>query len=248
MQPDLHATLSGVRYRIIVKRYFRRMQRFYLLVSVYESVLCDLFLTFLTDGNKSKCGTLQCLTHPRQSTAEPTLMPTSSPKRQASQRKSCVPSSVSAHSSYPRLLPTCLSFPPTSPSRPPLLPTRLSCPPTSPSHLRTQRTYIPAAPHLRPRRTPDTPPGSPQALPRHTPRHSPDTPPGTPQTFPQAHPRLSPRHSSGTPRALPQALPSQTPGTPQTHPSLPKVARNSSRASFADGLKTPEYQRSNFKT
>lgn len=156
------------------------------------------FLSFLTVGNKSECGTLQCLTHPRQSTAEPALMPTSFPKRQVSQRKSCVPSSVSAHSSHP-----------------PLLPTRLSFPPTSPSHPRTQRTYIPpappAAPHLRPRYTPRH---SPRLSPRHPRRHSPDTPPGT----------------------------------PQTHPSLPKVARNSSRASFADGLKTPEYQRSYFNT
>ena len=143
------------------------------------------FLSFLTVGNKSECRTLQSLTHPRQSTAEPTLMPTPSPKRQAWQRKSCVPSSVSAHSSYPRLLPTCLSFPPASPSHPPLLPTHRSFPPTFPSHPRTQRTYIPpappAAPHLRPRYTP-------RLSPRHPRRHSPDTPPGTPQT----HPRHTP--------------------------------------------------------
>ena len=195
------------------------------------------FLSFLTVGNKSECGTLQCLTHPRQSTAEPALMPTSFPKRQVSQRKSCVPSSVSAHSSHPPLLPTCLFSPPTSSSHLPLLPTCEHRGLTS----QLRPTCVPGAPQIHP-----------QALPRH----SPDTPPGTPQIHPQAHPRLSPRHSPGTPRALPQAppqalprhTPRRTPDTPQTHPSLPKVARNSSRASFADGLKTPEYQRSYFKT
>lgn len=57
------------------------------------------FLAFLTVGTKSKCGTLQRLTHPRQSTVSPIPKPASSPKRQASQRKPFVLSSVSAQTS-----------------------------------------------------------------------------------------------------------------------------------------------------
>ena len=53
MQPNLSNSPSGLPYRKIVKRYFRRIKRFYLSVSVCESVSCDLFLAFLTDGNKS---------------------------------------------------------------------------------------------------------------------------------------------------------------------------------------------------
>ena len=119
-------------------------------------------------------------------------------------------------------------FLPAPSSHLPLLPTRLSFPPTSPSHpplLPTHLSFPPTSPsHPRTQRTyiPPAPPAAPHLRPRYTPRLSP------------RHPR---RHSPDTP-----------PGTPQTHPSLPKVARNSSRASFADGLKTPEYQRSYFKT
>lgn len=127
-----------------------------------------------------------------------------------------------APSSYPRLLPTCLFFPPASSPHPPLLPTRLFFPPASPSRPPLLPTHL------------SFPPANTEDL---HPTCASSCAPLAPQIHPQAHPRHTPRLSPATP-----------PGTPQTHPSLPKVARNSSRASFADGLKTPEYQRSNFKT
>ena len=87
MQPNLSNSQSGLPYRKIVKRYFRRIKRFYLSVSVYESVSYDLFLAFLTDGNKSKCGTLLRLTHPRQPTEGPIFTAVSLAKRQVLQGK-----------------------------------------------------------------------------------------------------------------------------------------------------------------
>ena len=69
------------------------------MVSIYENAPFRLFLSFLTAGNKSKCGTLQRLTHPRQSTVEAIFRPVSPPKRQASQRKPFVLSPISAQTS-----------------------------------------------------------------------------------------------------------------------------------------------------
>ena len=95
----MHSFVSGVAYRIIVKLHFRRIATFYLLVSICENMSFRRFLSFLTAGNKSKCGTFQRLTHPRQSTDGPILKPVSSSKRQASQRKPFALSSVSPHTS-----------------------------------------------------------------------------------------------------------------------------------------------------
>ena len=105
-----------------------------------------LFSSFLTAGNKSKCGTLQRLTHPRQSTVEPILRPVSSQNRQASQRKTFALSSASAqtssrlriHGTFALLAPT----PPAAPPIRPLLPRRPDTPiPTPKSHV------IPPGPH-----------------------------------------------------------------------------------------------------
>ena len=109
MQPNLSNSRSGLPYRKIVKRYFRRIKRFYLSVSVYESASCDLFLAFLTDGNKSKCGTLLRLTHPRQPTESPIFTAVSPSKRQVLQRKPFTLSSArprtSPHRHMPRATP-----------------------------------------------------------------------------------------------------------------------------------------------
>ena len=129
-QPILHSFVSGVAYRIIVKPYFRRIAAFYLLVSICENTSFRRFLSFLTAGNKSQCGTLQRLTHPRQSTVSPILKPVSSPKRQAPQRKpsvlSPIPTQTSSHlrihgTSAPSMHPT---FTPPAPVAPQL---RLRC-------------------------------------------------------------------------------------------------------------------------
>ena len=98
-QPILHSFVSGVAYRIIVKLYFRRISTFYLLVSICENASFRQFSSFLTAGNKSKYGTLQRLTHSRQSTVSPILKPVSSSKRQASQRKPSILSSTSTQTS-----------------------------------------------------------------------------------------------------------------------------------------------------
>ena len=99
MQPIFCSFTSGVRYRKTVKLYFRSILRFYLLVSIYENASFGRFLSFLTAGNKSKCGTLQRLTDPQQSTVDPIFRPMSPSKRQASQRKPFALSSVSAQTS-----------------------------------------------------------------------------------------------------------------------------------------------------
>ena len=99
MQPIFCSFTSGVAYRKTVKPYFRRISTFDLVVSIYENAPFRRFLSFLTAGNKSKCGTLQRLTHPRQSTDGPILKPVSSSKRQASQRKPFALSSVSTQTS-----------------------------------------------------------------------------------------------------------------------------------------------------
>ena len=72
---------------------------FYLVVSICEYRSFRRFSPFLTAGNKSYCGTLQHLTHPRQSTDSPILKPVSSSKRQVSQRKPFALSSISAQTS-----------------------------------------------------------------------------------------------------------------------------------------------------
>ena len=99
MQPIFLSFASGVAYRKIVKLHFRSAMRFYLLVSIYENMLFQRFLSFLTAGNKSYCGTLQHLTHPQQSTDSPIPEPVSSSKRQASQRKPFALSSTPAQTS-----------------------------------------------------------------------------------------------------------------------------------------------------
>lgn len=112
MQPNLSNSRSGLPYRKTVKRYFRRIKRFYLSVSVYESASCDLFLAFLTDGNKSKCGTRLNLTHPQQSTDSPILEPVSPAKRQVPQGKPFTLSSArpqtSPHRHMPRATPRAI--------------------------------------------------------------------------------------------------------------------------------------------
>ena len=99
MQPIFFSFVSGLRYRKTVKLYFRRISMFYLVVSIYENTSFRRFLSFLTAGNKSYCGTLQRLTHPQQSTAKPIFRPVSPPNRQASQRKPVTLSSPSAQTS-----------------------------------------------------------------------------------------------------------------------------------------------------
>lgn len=133
MQPNLSNSQSGLPYRKIVKRHFRRIKRFYLLVSVYETVSCDLFFAFLTDGNKSKCGTLLHLTHPQQPTEGPIFTAVSPTKRQVSQGKPSCPhprtsihtrrratGTPTHHTPYPTTpRTTCPITPPPAPHTPP---------------------------------------------------------------------------------------------------------------------------------
>ena len=128
MQPIFCSFTSGVHYRKTVKRHFRSILPFDLVVSIYENMPFRLFSSFLTAGNKSKCGTLQRLTDPQQSTVDPIFRPMSPSKRQASQRKPFALSSVSAQtSSHLRRHRTSVSPTPHSPScrnyTPPTLPT-----------------------------------------------------------------------------------------------------------------------------
>ena len=153
MQPVFLSFASGVPYRKTVKPYFRRIAPFYLLVSICENMPFRQFLSFLTAGNKSKCGTLHCLTHPRQSTVESILRPVSPQNRQASQRKTFALSSASAQtSSHLRRHRTSVL------STPQKLPGTL---------IRTTST-----PNLHPRRPPATPQTLPQPHPRRTPSHT----------------------------------------------------------------------------
>ena len=160
MQPDFHDFGSGLRYRTTVKPSFRSVMRFYLLVSIYENTSFWRFLSFLTAGNKSYCGTLQHLTHPQQSTDSPIPEPVSYSKRQASQRKPFALSSTHAQTSS-RLRKHRTSVP----SRPQKLPVALirttSAPPATP----------PMRPSLRtPSHTPNAPlPPHPHSLRTHTP-------------------------------------------------------------------------------
>ena len=185
MQPIFCSFVSGLHYRKTVKLYFRRISAFYLVVSIYENTSIRRFLSFLTAGNKSKCGTLQHLTDPQQSTVDPIFRPMSPSKRQASQRKPFALSSVSAQTS----------------SR--LRRHRTSVPPTPHSPSCRNYTLPPTAPH--------TLPPCPRFAPNHTHSHTPDTSPDAPpshtppQTYPRRplppHPHSLPTHSHTPPQS-----------------------------------------------
>ena len=174
MQPIFCSFASGLPYRKTVKLHFCRISTIYLLVSIYENVSFRLFSSFLTAGNKSKCGTLQRLTHPQQSTDEPIFRPVSPPNRQALQGKSIVLSPISTEtSSHLRKHRTSV------PSRLQKLTGTVirtkSAPQATPSHSHT----------------PDAPSGPPQPHPRRTPSHTPDSPPDAPLP-PHPHSPLTP--------------------------------------------------------
>ena len=226
MQPDFHDFGSGLRYRTTVKPSFRSVMRFYLLVSIYENTSFWRFLSFLTAGNKSYCGTLQHLTHPQQSTDSPIPEPVSSSKRQALQRKPFALSPVPTQTSS-RLRKHRTSVP----SRPQKLPGAL---------IRTT-----SAPPMRPSHTPDAPQPHPRCVPSHAPRHTPDAP-LPPQIRMQFPNRSDSVIQSDTNKQDAQGeLHAKLPDTP---PPPIKVARNSSGTSFINSSKTAEYQRSDFKT
>ena len=229
MQPNLSNSRSGLPYRKIVKRYFRRIKRFYLSVSVYESVSCDLFFAFLTDGNKSKCGTLLRLTHPRQPTESPIFTAVSPAKRQVLQGKPFTLSSARPRTSPHRHMPqaTPPRHAPTPPPRTPHTATRprhthsLSCSCAPLMHITSspKSHVIPPGPHSSTARKPQNindPISKHETLSREL-------------------------------RAKLLRLRSQGPAD-HTPPSPYKVARNSPRAPFINSAKTAEYQRSDFKT
>ena len=160
MQPIFFSFASGLHYRKTVKLYFRSILPFDLVVSIYENMPFRLFSSFLTAGNKSKCGTLQRLTGSQQSTDKPIFRPVSPPKRQVMQGKS-----LSCRRYTLELLPTCENI-------------------GLQSRLRKKGLQT----HLHPRCSqalPQAPPSAPrthlQPRPRHSPRHSPKShviPPG----------------------------------------------------------------------
>jgi len=172
MQPIFCSFTSGVRYRKTVKLYFRSILRFYLLVSIYENASFGRFLSFLTAGNKSKCGTLQRLTDPQQSTVNPIFRPVSPRKRQALQRKPIAPSPISTQTSS-HLREHRTSVPPAKKIG---LQTHLhprysqALPRHSPSHSHSRSP--PSAPPAKPTST-----STPQTLPRHAPPSAPALPP-----------------------------------------------------------------------
>ena len=132
MQPIFCSFTSGVHYRKTVKRHFRSILPFDLVVSIYENMPFRLFSSFLTAGNKSKCGTLQRLTGSQQSTDKPIFRPVSPPKRQAMQGK---PSTLSSpHPQTSSHLRTHRTFALLAPTPPPAAPTR---PQHSPPQSRT---------------------------------------------------------------------------------------------------------------
>ena len=148
MQPNLSNSQSGLPYRKIVKRHFRRIKRFYLSVSVYESVSCDLFLAFLTDGNKSKCGTRLHLTHPQQPTEGPIFTALSPAKRQVLQGKPFTLSSArprtAPHRHMPRATPRA-THPHAHPNAPPPAPHTPPHPRITPLHHMPHHTAAPRA-------------------------------------------------------------------------------------------------------
>ena len=99
MQPIFCSFASGLRYRKTVKRHFRRISTFDLVVSICENASFRRFLSFLTAGNKSKCGTLRRLTDPQQSTVGPIFRPVSPRKRQVMQGKPFALSPISTQTS-----------------------------------------------------------------------------------------------------------------------------------------------------
>lgn len=226
-QPILHSFVSGVAYRIIVKLYFRRKSTFYLVVSICENTSFRRFLSFLTAGNKSKCGTLQRLTHSRQSTDSPILKPVSSSKRQASQRKPFALSSVSAQtSSHLRIHGTSV------PSRPQKFPGTL---------IRTK-----SAPNLHPRRPPATPIAIPKTHPSPEPAIPPQSHPSLPKSACNSQTGVTQRHEVIRTGNMSRGNCMRNCRAPHCAPR--KVARNSPRTSFTNSSKTAEYQRSHFKT
>jgi len=172
MQPIFFSFVSGLHYRKTVKLYFCRISTIYLLVSIYENVSFRLFSSFLTAGNKSKCGTLQRLTHPQQSTAEAIFRLVSPPKRQAMQGKPIVLSPISTQTSS-HLREHRTSVPPAKKIG---LQTHLhprysqALPRHSPSHSHSRSP--PSAPPAKPTST-----STPQTLPRHAPPSAPALPP-----------------------------------------------------------------------
>jgi len=165
MQPIFFSFVSGLHYRKTVKLYFRRISTFDLVVSIYENASFRRFLSFLTAGNKSKCGTLQRLTGSQQSTDKPIFRPVSPPKRQASQRKPFALSSVSAQTSSH------------------LRRHRTSVPPTPHSPSCRNYTLPPTAPHT----LPPCPRFAPNHTHSHTHSHTPDAPPSHTPSPPHSH-------------------------------------------------------------
>lgn len=135
-------------------------------------MLFRLFSSFLTAGNKSKCGTLQRLTDPQQSTVNPIFRPASPQKRQAMQGKPIVLSPISTQTSS-HLREHRTSVPPAKKIG---LQTHLhprysqALPRHSPSHSHSRSP--PSAPPAKPTST-----STPQTLPRHAPPSAPALPP-----------------------------------------------------------------------
>ena len=205
MQPIFFSFASGLHYRKTVKLYFRSILPFDLVVSIYENMPFRLYSSFLTAGNKSKCGTLQRLTGSQQSTDKPIFRPVSPPKRQVMQGKS-----LSCRRYTLELLPTCENIGLQS-----HLGSRSSQATPSHSHSRT-----PAAPRR--------PPATPRYAPSRTPPSAPTLPPHPSHTHSRT-PRRSPSHSRtpDAPSGPPQPHP-QRPLPPRpTLPPHPKVACNS---------------------
>lgn len=206
MQPIFCSFASGLPYRKTVKLHFCRISTIDLLVSIYENVSFRLFSSFLTAGNKSKCGTLQRLTHPQQSTDEPIFRPVSPPKRQAMQGKSFVLSPISTQtSSHLRKHRTSV------PSRLQKLPGDPQ-PQPQPHPSRSQAT--PSHTSIRPQTHP--------SLRTHTPSSPQPHPQPNPQTLPQPqpHPRCALRPSPATPPTPPSSAP-HTPSPPQSRMQFP---------------------------
>ena len=225
MQPIFCSFTSGVHYRKTVKRHFRSILPFDLVVSIYENMPFRLFSSFLTAGNKSKCGTLQRLTGSQQSTDKPIFRPVSPPKRQAMQGK---PSTLS--SPHPQTSSHLRKHRTSVPSRLQKLPGDPQ-PQPQPHPSRSQAT--PSHTSIRPQTHP--------SLRTHTPSSPQPHPQPNPQTLPQPHPQRTPSHThSRTPRRSPSHshTPDAPSGPPQPHPQRtlpprptlpphPKVACNS---------------------
>ena len=195
MQPIFCSFASGLPYRKTVKLHFCRISTIDLLVSIYENVSFRLFSSFLTAGNKSKCGTLQRLTHPQQSTVEAIFRPVSLPKRQAMQGKPFALSSI-----HPRTSSHLRKHRTSVPSRPQKLPGAL---------IRTK-----SAPQTLPQLQPQPHPSRSQALPNHTPNHTPDIPPTPPPSAPTLPPHPQPHLDA-------PSLRTHTPSPPQIRMQFP---------------------------